>query len=274
MPTNSALLAVAIQAATTAAHHALSQRGRRHDADLVARHDIKLKLDVECQEIAARTILGSFPGHAILGEESETGFAKRGGDAASGESDYEWVVDPIDGTVNFFHGSAYWCCSVAVRRRSDGEALAGCVCAPDMGRTFWASADGPAICNGDPIRVSATDSVDQSIVLTGADKSEDPARRPFRFFNALAERCQRPRVCGAAALDICFVASGAADGYFEPGIFIWDIAAADLVLRRAGGRGTVMREFGGHRLAYFGSNGILHDELTSIVDPLFIDKPN
>lgn len=262
-PSNALLLAVAVQAAHRASHHAYAHQERRQDANSVAHNDVKLKLDEECQAIAIRTILDSFPDHSILAEEDTEELAALKARA----SEYQWIIDPIDGTVNFFHGNPYWCCSVAVRR--NGETLAGAIVSPDQGLVYEAALGGPALCNGEPLRVSATAAADEAQVLTGADKSEEPEQKPFRFFNAIAAIVQRPRVCGSAALDICAVARGAADAYFEPGIYIWDIAAADLILRMAGGTGSALRRFGGHKLAYLASNGRLHDVLQQALEPCF-----
>ena len=262
-PSPSLLLAVAVQAARRASHHAFAGRARRHDANSIAHNDVKLKLDEECQAIAIRTILDAFPDHSVLAEEDTEELAS----LKSRASEYQWIVDPIDGTVNFFHGNPYWCCSVAVRR--GGETLAGAIVSPEQGLVYEAAADGPALCNGEPIHVADTLRPDEAQVLTGADKSEDPASRPFRFFNAIADIVQRPRIAGSAALDICAVAQGRADAYFEPGIFVWDIAAGDIILRRAGGTGTILRRFGGHKIAYLASNGPLHEPLQKVIEPCF-----
>ncbi len=264
--TPSLLLAVAVQAARRAATHALQQRERRQEANLIARHDVKLELDLECQQIATDSILACFPGDAILGEEDIPGSDNQAA-ASAPDAARQWIVDPIDGTVNFFHGNSYWCCSIAVRQ--DGQTLAGCVYAPELDLLFEAAADQPALCNGEPIRCSDTATLDVANIHTGADKSADPGSQPFRFFNRIASLAQRARIFGAAALDICQVAAGTADAYFEPGIYLWDIAAADLILQQAGGRGEVLRHFGGHRLAYLGSNGQLHAPLVEVLEPLF-----
>ena len=261
----SLLQAVAVQAARRASQHALANRDRRLDANSVARNDVKLKLDEECQHIAIATVLDAFPDHSVLAEE-ETGEP-----ATSAAAEYQWIIDPIDGTVNFFHGNPQWCCSVAVRRGD--ETLAGAVAAPETGCLYEASLGGQALCNGEPIHVSDVSEPSESLVCTGADKSESPEKRPFRFFHAIAERVQRPRVFGAAALDVCAVACGAADAYFEPGIFLWDIAAGDLILRMAGGRGSVLRSFGGHKIAYLASNGRLHGFFESLLLPLLDASP-
>ncbi len=280
----SLLAAVAVRAASRASHHAFSHLDRCRDAKCISEveHDVKLKLDLECQNIAVETILEAFPDHTILGEEDtpETAAAKRA------DAPYEWIIDPIDGTVNFFHRNPYWCCSVAVRaldsapagdvpppelRGPAGAVVAAAVAAPGQGKLFEASIDGPALCNGTPIHVSSTDDMALAMVFTGADRAEAETRRPWRYFDRIAELSQRPRICGAAALDLCHVAMGAAEAYFEPGIFLWDIAASDLILRRAGGKGTAIHRFSDTKLAYLGTNArpavtdTLVRELTALV---------
>ena len=195
-PSPTSLLAVARLAATRAGDHARCNGLRRQDVNTISRHDVKHKLDVECQTIATQTILAAFPGHAILGEE--TAGAERPAPAG-----VEWIIDPIDGTVNFFHGLPYWCCSVAARL--DGVTQAGFVYAPEMGLAFEAASDGPALCNGQPLQTSACTDLARALVHTGTDKA-DGTSRSSRFFDALAMVVQRPRIMGAAALDICFVA--------------------------------------------------------------------
>lgn len=258
-PSQTELLAVAVKAAQTAAHYAVHERARCQDANLIDQHDIKLKLDVECQQIVTQTILAAFPSHTILGEE-DASYTPPPPDA------YEWVVDPIDGTVNFFHGNPFWCCSVAVRQ--NGTFLASCVCAPDINQLYTATREGDARCNDRVLHVSKTADLASAMINMGLDKMASQEASATRFFNALVPHIQRARICGAAALDICLLAAGAADGYFEPGIYIWDIAAANLILQRAGGQGEILREFGHNKLAFLGSNTTLHQPLKDILNPL------
>ena len=126
----------------------MSHPSRRRAALRTLKHDIKLELDVECQRIAEDTIRRRFPAHAILGEE----------DAAASKtppppSMFQWIIDPIDGTVNFSHGLPWWCCSIAVRH--GGQVLAGAVYAPQIGELYTATDESPARLNGSPLRVSA-----------------------------------------------------------------------------------------------------------------------
>jgi myo-inositol-1(or 4)-monophosphatase len=251
------LLAVARQAARSAGEHVLSQNSRRSDTDQVLRHDIKHKLDREAQEIATATILKTFPDHAILGEETA--------EAALPVSDVRWVIDPIDGTINFTHGLPLWCCSIAAQINE--TTVAGVVFAPELGLLFEAQADQPAFCNGQPLQVSTINRLDQALIHTGADKDQT-GLPSFRFLNRIAEVSQRPRLMGSAALDICWVAAGRTDGYFEPGVYLWDVAAASLILARAGGTGEILQQYAGHKMAFLATNGQLHHPLRETVLPL------
>jgi myo-inositol-1(or 4)-monophosphatase len=241
-----------------ASDHAARNMDRRQDTISVHRHDVKLRLDVEAQEHAEKVILAHFPTHVILGEETPTT-----SHTVLPPGTYEWIVDPIDGTVNFTHGIPQWCTSVAVRR--NGRMLAGVVYAPLMRELFMATEDGQATLNGLPISVSQIDRLDQSIVLTGLDKQASPALPPFAIFEKLALNTQKARIMGAAALDICHVACGTAEGYFEAGIYIWDVAAAGLIVQRAGGTAEVLRQMDPHRLMFLASNGRVHEPMKRLI---------
>ncbi len=251
------LQAVATLAARRAGEHVLANLHRRGDVNSVLRTDVKHKLDVEAQETATAAILAAFPGHAILGEETC--------DAPLAECDYVWIIDPIDGTINFFHGLPWWCCSVAVRFK--GQAVAGAVFIPEMQQMFEATCDGPALCNGAPIHVSSTTRTDLAMLATGADKW-DLGEHAFRFMRKVSEIAQRPRILGAAAVDMCMVAAGKLDGYFESGIYVWDMAAASLIVERAGGRCEVLKTYPRHRLSFLATNGGVHDACRDALLPL------
>ncbi|MFC1452579.1 inositol monophosphatase family protein [Verrucomicrobiota bacterium] len=266
-PDNAELLECAVEAAQTAGGHALRNLARRSEAVARARHDVKLQLDIECQEKAVGVIASRFPEHAILGEEddhSEDSHPRAG---------FEWIVDPIDGTVNFSHGLPMWCCSIAVRR---GErTLAGAVFAPVLDQLYTATVDQSALLNDEAIRVSDTERLPEALVTTGMDKDAVPGVPPFAIFRAIAESVQKARILGCAALDICRVAVGHADGYFESGIYIWDIAAAGLIVERAGGRTETLSFLGRHRLQFLASNGLIHEDLKRAVRAVLdAGKPN
>jgi myo-inositol-1(or 4)-monophosphatase len=264
----SALLEVAIAAARAGGTHALNNVSRRTEAVHSYAHDVKLALDVECQQQIEALIRSRFPEHAILGEEDETLVeGSRLGEskiAATGDDGYEWIVDPIDGTVNFSHGIPSWCCSVAVRRGT--TILAGAVYAPEMDALYAATVDQPSTRNGVPIHVSTRDALSRCIVMTGMDKNISPGVAPLAFFSRIAQSCRKARIMGSAALDLCWVAQGIADGYFEGSIYLWDIAAAGLIVQQAGGAGeiTALRDEP-NQMSYVASNGRIQSELKALV---------
>ena len=246
--TPSLLLATAKFAAMRAADYASSQASRRHDANSASRRDIKHKLDVECESICRTILTEAIPGSVVLGEETCTVFEGPEPPAPAG---VQWIVDPIDGTISFFHGFPYWCCSIAARL--DGETVAGVVYSPEMRLCYEATSDGPALCNGEPIHVSDTADPALALVNTGEDKALADDLY-IKFFHHLCDHCQRPRINGSAALDLCAVAHGRADAYFQTGIYIWDCAAARLICERAGGKCEILARRGGYRMALLGTN--------------------
>jgi myo-inositol-1(or 4)-monophosphatase len=269
--TKDMLLEVAVEAAKTGGLHAQANSARRTEVIKTYAHDVKLALDVECQSLIEKVIMGHFPNHKILGEEDETsvngvtlGESKS---AEGGDNSYEWIVDPIDGTVNFSHGFPGWCCSIAVRRGS--EVVAAAVYAPDMDALYTATSDTPAACNGREIHVSDKKSLSECLVMTGIDKKLIPGIEPLNFFRKIAFACQKTRVMGSAALDLCWVAEGRADGYFEGSIYLWDIAAAGLIVKQAGGAGEIaaLREEP-NQMSYIASNGLVQEELKALIGEL------
>ncbi len=257
-------LEIAVTAARAAGGYARAQRHRRGEANQRLAHDVKLALDVECQGIVEAIIRERAPGHAILGEES-VGAAESGDDRTP-----LWIVDPIDGTVNFSHGLPFWCCSIGVRLGA--RSLAGAVYAPDTDELYTATCDGPALCNGAPLHVSSVAAVRDSLIMTGLDKQLDPRLPPFEIFRAISVRAQKARIIGSAALDLCHVAAGRADAYFEQGIYIWDIAAAALIVERAGGRAEQIGDMGHGRLRFLASNGSIHEAVKDIIARVQQDK--
>lgn len=251
------LLTCAEAAARAAGEHALEQSTRRQKIFRSFAHDVKLKLDRECQDLVESVIKNRFPDHAILGEESEAG-------AHNSTMGFTWIVDPIDGTVNYFHGLPWWCCSVAVQL--NGQTLAGAVFAPVLKECFTATAHGPALRNGRQIRVSSTSRLGSALILTGDDKNRRKNDASFAVFAGLTAAAQKTRVLGAAALDLCRVACGEADAYFEGNIYVWDIAAGGLIVERAGGKtGHLPSATGLHQLRFMATNNKLYPSLRRLL---------
>lgn len=249
------LLDVAICAAEAAGKHAQYNKDRRNEVTDTFSHDVKLVLDMECQKIAEEVIASEFPTHNILGEE----------DVRQLSSDaYEWIIDPIDGTMNYSHGLPYWCCSVAVRHNQ--KILAGCVFAPDLGDYYTAHIEEPAKCSGEVISVSRTAHLQNALICTGLSKDLETSHEPhFDMFRMLALNTKKVRINGAAALDLCYVASGICDGFFETGIYLWDYAAAGLIAEQAGATLTLYPQKGElHRYSVLCSNSNLIDGLRAV----------
>lgn len=218
------LLDTAICAAEAAGNHALNNKDRCKESTETFTHDVKLVLDQECQTIAENMIASEFPKHSILGEEGST---------SNSDAEYEWVIDPIDGTMNYSHGLQYWCSSVAVRR--NGKVLAGCVYAPEFQDFYTAHIEQPAKRNGTPIQASKNSSLLDAMIFSGLSKYVDSSDAPhFDIFRTLVLNTKKVRINGAAALDLCRVADGTCDGVFHPGIYLWDYAAAGLIAEQAG----------------------------------------
>lgn len=244
------LLEIAEAATRAAGAHALKHYARRAHALKTTDHDVKLELDVECQHVAAGVIKSAFPEHAFLGEE--------GGQEEAVAPEYRWIVDPIDGTVNFSHGLPIWCCSIAVEHR--GRSLAGAVFLPMMNELYSARVDAAAHLNGNPIRVSSTKTMRESMVYTGVLKRSDDEGASARVFDRLARDFQKVRILGSAAAELCYVACGRGDAYIETTIHVWDVAAGRLLIERAGGRAQTLFQRSPLCMCFCGGNAAMFED--------------
>lgn len=247
------LMDCAVTAARAAGRHALDHRRRRGEVAQCFTHDVKLVLDKECQIKAERVIRRRFPGHGILGEED---------DQARAPAEICWVIDPIDGTVNFFHGLPLWCSSIAVQVR--GRTVAGAVFAPEQDQCYRARTGQPARCNDKPISASKMARLANAVIATGIDKEADGGKRSLKIFQILTRHSQKTRIMGSAALDICHVASGKTDGFFESGVYLWDVAAGALIVEQAGGQSEILTAGPGHRVTFLATNGRIHTALRKL----------
>jgi myo-inositol-1(or 4)-monophosphatase len=220
-------------------------------------HDIKLELDVQCQHLIERRLSARFPDVSILGEEGTLGEERAA----------RWVVDPIDGTVNFAHGIPHACVSIALQVQSpqahvtEFQTVAGVVYDPFMDELWTALRGYSARMNGEIIRVSRRNSLAEAVVSTGFAKTTAHLEAGLPYFNELARRARKIRIMGAAALGLTYVATGRFDGYVERGIRLWDIAAGGLIVECAGGEFwcEASEEPGAYRM--IASNGRLRAQL-------------
>jgi len=200
-------------------------------------HDVKLVLDVRSQQLIERTILRRFPTHEILGEEG----SRPGADAR--KSEIRWVIDPLDGTVNFFYNIPVFCVSIAAQERQrDGSwrNVVGVIYDSMRDELFSTAAGEPARMNGRVARVSRRSRLADSVCAVAFFKNPYTIRHGRAAFNTLLPRVRKMRLLGAAALDMAYVACGRFDAYIEFGVKLWDIAAGLLLVENAGGR-TLLR---------------------------------
>jgi myo-inositol-1(or 4)-monophosphatase len=189
--------------------------------------DLVTEYDRRSEALILGGLRGSFPGHAVLGEES----GRTHGD------EYEWLVDPLDGTTNFAHGYPMFAVSLALTHR--GRLIAGVVYDPLRDELFAAEAGAGAMLNGRPLRVSTVTDLGRALLNTGFayDVRTNP-RNNLPEFTAFLMQAQAVRRGGSAALDCAYIGAGRADGYWEFGSKPWDLGAGVLVTREAGGRAT------------------------------------
>ena len=198
-------------------------------------------MDVRCQKLIERTLRSAFPEVAVLGEE---------GDAGQADAPYRWVVDPIDGTVNFSYGIPHACVSIALQRKtqkqntkrrtqkpgiSEHQTLVGVVYDPFCDELWTGIRGQPARLNGKIIHVSRRRDLAETLISIGFAKSRESLEDTLPYFNQLVRRVRKIRMMGAAALALTYVATGRFDAYIERGIRLWDIAAGGLIVECAGG---------------------------------------
>jgi len=223
-------------------------RFKRTDVDLVT------QTDLDSEALIARRLAQHFPDHGLIAEE--------GTDRGGPESTALWIVDPLDGTVNFAHGHPFYCVSMALQL--DGEVVVGVVHAPVLGLTWTARRGGGAFRNGAPSKVTATTTLDRSLCASGFPYDRRTAAdNNLAEWSALTRRAQAVRRCGAAAIDLAMVADGTYDGYWEKRLKPWDVAAGSLIIEEAGGRvtavdGTAVPPWPEVIVA---TNGLIHDEM-------------
>jgi myo-inositol-1(or 4)-monophosphatase len=248
-------LEAALEAARAAGEALRDGFGLRRQVRYKGEVDLVTEMDERAEGIIREALLAAYPSYGMLAEE---GGALRGGE------DARWIVDPLDGTTNYAHGLPVFAVSIALEKA--GEVVLGVVHDPMREETFVAERDNGTALNGEPIGVSQTDELVRALVVTGFpyDREEVPAALDlFGRFSMLAQGMRR---LGSAALDLCYVATGRIDAYYERGIHAWDVAAGSLILEEAGGRVTDYRggpfEMEGGELV--ASNGTLHPALVEI----------
>jgi myo-inositol-1(or 4)-monophosphatase len=257
----------AIESAIAIAHEAGSLL--RHYFERRVRFELKGDFDLvtEADRASEKLIIGRlqtlFPDHAILAEEGG------GHEAGSG---YRWYVDPLDGTTNFAH--TYPAYNVTLALEKDGELILGVIFDPNRDELFTAEKGSGAYLNGRRIRVSKAPILNESLFSTGFPSRRRHLDVNIHFYHQLAMASHGVRRCGAAAIDLAYVACGRLDGFWEFGLSPWDMAAGKLLVQEAGGICTDMKGWqhsltGPHILT---DNGLIHEEIVSLFGEIFSGK--
>jgi len=225
--------------AARAAGDVLKRRSRRpQHVNRTVQHDLKLDVDTLCEKVILDTIRLTFPDHSILAEES----GLRG---TTGE--YLWIIDPLDGTVNYYYGLPYYCTSISCFRLEEntsgsegieslGRPVVGVVYAPPTDEMFVGRGGQGATLNGKSIGVSNVSGLCDAMFCMGFGKTDEFGRHMASASALLADKVRKLRCLGAAAYDLSNVACGRLSGFYEKGLRTWDIAASSVILRESGGR--------------------------------------
>jgi len=190
--------------------------------------DLVTEVDHASEKFLISEISRQFPGHSFLAEESG---------ASESQTEHLWIIDPLDGTVNYAHGLPLFCVSIAYSYRA--QVLLGAVYDPMRNEMFTAERGKGAWVNGRPLRVGTVDNLQKSLLVTGFPYDAwNNGRNNFDYFAKLGKMTQGVRRLGSAALDLCYIAAGRLDGFWEFSLKAWDIAAGGLIAQEAGARVT------------------------------------
>lgn len=226
--------------------------------------DLVTDVDRASEELIERTIAGAFPEHRFVGEE--TSFIA--GEVPELSDLYSWLVDPLDGTTNYAHRYPHFAVSIALEHA--GKVIVGVVYDPMRDELFVAERGGGASMNGAPIWVSQIDRLERSLLGTGFAYDPEARGENARIWNGFLTLSQGVRRDGSAALNLCYVACGRLDGFWERPLNAWDMAAGSLIIEEAGGvvAGYDGTPFGPYRREIVTSNGLIQAELTEQVSRL------
>lgn len=245
-----AALVVSVQAARAAGKVMRDNWHEPKKVNSAETHDIKLELDVRCQKLIEKTLAKAFPEIPVLGEEGNTG------DIAA---EYRWVIDPIDGTVNYAYGIPHAATSIALQHQ--GKSVVGVIYDPFTDE-IWTTIKGePTRLNGKVVRVSNRDKLADAIIAVGFSKSQNNLEISLPHVARLTRHARKVRNMGSAAIELAYVACGRFDAYIERRINLWDVAAGCLLVENAGGEFYTVPAPGKFRYAMCASNGKLRKKL-------------
>lgn len=230
--------------------------GQPHDIRYKGPLDMVTEADKAAEELIAARLGAAFPNHDLLGEEGSRG--------AEG-SPFRWVIDPLDGTTNFAHNLPTFAVSIALEE--EGHPIVGVIYDPMRDELFVAGRGEGATLNGTPIHPSSIDELIGSLLVTGFSYKKEQRERQGEVWCAMLMRAQAIRQTGSAALNLCYVASGRLEGYWERGISPWDVSAGALIVAEAGGLVTDMGggDFRSADRQVLASNGLVHQQMLEVL---------
>ncbi|MFC2061647.1 inositol monophosphatase family protein [Elusimicrobiota bacterium] len=222
------------------------------------RIDLVTEMDTRSEEFIVNSIKKHFPDHGILAEE---------GNKENTGAEYLWIIDPLDGTTNYAHGFGFFCVSIALAKKDEGI-IVGVVYAPYLNECYTAVKGEGAYLNGKKIKVSEIGKLEQSLLATGFPYDIKESHANIDHFNRFLMKAQAVRRPGSAAIDMCAVAAGKFDGFWELKLNPWDVAAGSLIIREAGGDVTDFK--GGFHDIYkqeiLASNGLIHEDMREVIN--------
>ena len=256
--TDPLFLATAVEAVLRAGDIQTARFGASIEVSKKGAIDLVTEVDFAVERMFRAMIAERFPDHTVLAEEL--------GSAGQREGRFCWIFDPLDGTTNYAHGLPIFASSLALE--IEGVVTVGAIYDPTRKELFTASLGGGAYLNGVPMRVSSTPTLLDALLVTGFPYTVHQASEELvSLFAAFLSEAQAVRRLGSAALDLCYVAAGRMDGFWEQHLKPWDMAAGALMLTEAGGRITAVdgSRFDLRKGQLMASNGVIHDALLDVV---------
>jgi myo-inositol-1(or 4)-monophosphatase len=237
------MIYAAITAAEAAGDRLRHAFGHELHVNETMAHDIKLAADVECQDLIYQILLDHFPKTRCIGEEGDS---HNPGDP---NAEVEWIVDPIDGTMNLAMGIPHFCVSIAAREAVSQKILLGVIYDPLRRELFTAERGSGAYLNGNRMKVSTRATLGEAVLAVGFAKTQESIDHCLALYQYYGNSARKLRAMGSAALDLAYVASGRFDAYIEQGVNLWDIAAGVVLVEEAGGVAEVeLKKNGGYRV--------------------------
>jgi len=253
------MLNFAIETVREAGQILLEKFGRKINVSKKGDINLVTEADLASEKLIIERVKSYYPKHAILAEES--------GDAVllEGDNKWKWIIDPLDGTTNYAHGYPCFCVTIALEH--DGEIVIGVTFDPTRNELFAAERGKGATLNNKPIRVSDTEKLSESLIVTGFPYNFKEKENFARHLTDFLLHSRGVRRDGSAAIDMAYVACGRFDGFWEEGLNPWDVAAGYLLIEEAGGQVTY---YNGEKYNIYsppicGSNGLIHSEMLRVL---------